>query len=83
MDNLRNEDDINLSWLKKPEIWADQHDQANRIIIGVENRDGTPKYTLTFYVTTGTICVQGTQYRLFTDEHFPILREILRLVLEH
>jgi hypothetical protein len=34
-------------------------------------------------VTTGTIRAQGSQYRLFTDKHFPTLVEIFKQVLEH
>jgi hypothetical protein len=34
-------------------------------------------------VTTGTIRAQGSQYRLFTDKHFPTLVGILKQVLEH
>ena len=34
-------------------------------------------------MTTGTIRAQGSQYRLFTDRHFPTLVEIFKQVLEH
>lgn len=80
-DNLRNMDDIDINWSKKPGQWSVQHDKQNRIVIRVKQCSGPRKYTLTFFVTTGTICVQGNQYRLFINEHFPLLKQILSRVL--
>jgi hypothetical protein len=70
-DNLGKQDNIKLSWSDIPETWSDRHDAANCILIEVKNLDETLKYNLTFFVTTGTIRAQGSQYRLFTDKHFP------------
>jgi hypothetical protein len=39
---------------------------SNCILIEVKNLDETLKYNLTFFVTTGTIRAQGSQYRLLT-----------------
>lgn len=82
-DNLGKQDNIKLSWSDIPETWSDRHDAANCILIEVKNLDETLKYNLTFFVTTGTIRAQGSQYRLFTDKHFPTLIRILKQVLEH
>jgi hypothetical protein len=52
------------------------------ISINVTKKRITCNVNLTFFVTTGTIRAQGSQYRLFTDKHFPTLIRILKQVLE-
>jgi hypothetical protein len=74
---------LDIKWCDIPEWWTDPNHQVNSIAIEVSQSERL-QYKLTFFVTTGTIMVQGTEYMTFTNTHFPgifiiLLRTWIRL----
>jgi hypothetical protein len=51
-------------------------------VIEVADVNKILQYGITFFVTTGTIRVQGSKYKHFAEKEFPILKEILAIVLD-
>lgn len=82
-ENLGKLEGVEIKWSDIPEKWSDRNDTANSIFIEVETPDGTLIYNVTLFVSTGTIRVQGSRYRLFTDKYFPILQTLLKQVITH
>lgn len=74
-------DEFNINWYDDPEIWENPSDNANSIVIEIRDNTNTLVYSITFFVTTGTIRAQGSKYMLFVEKHFPILKLILDKVL--
>ena len=57
-----------------------------KIVIEVHSKDkqtmNTLQYKLKFFVTTGTLQVQGNKKDKFADEHFPVLKNLLQMILK-
>lgn len=88
-DNLgKEESPYKVEWTDIPDHWEDRNSSANSISIQLKalNDDPNPilykMYKVNFYINTGTITVQGNHYKLFVQEHFSILKELLNLVLD-
>jgi len=83
-DNLGNEgSEYLVKWDDEPSVWVDPNNAGNKIIIElhlIESKPNTLQYKLTFFVTTGTIVVQGQRYQMFV-EHFQKLKQILDQVI--
>ncbi|CAG2247443.1 unnamed protein product [Mytilus edulis] len=80
-DNMGNQKDNVIKWSDVPERWSDRHDVANSILIEIRDpSEHILKYNVTFFVTTGTIRVQGSNYLSFVEKDFPILIEIMKLL---
>ena len=81
-DHLGSHDNFDIKWYDEPKSWTDPNNNGNSIIIEVLNKDEELQYNVTFFVTTGTIRVQGSKYMTFANSHFPKLKEILVKVLD-
>ena len=79
-DNLGKSEEFKINWHDDPEVWENASDSANSIVIEVLNKNAL-WYTVTFFVTTGTVRIQGSRYRVFINKHFPILKQILNKIL--
>jgi hypothetical protein len=62
-------------FLSKGGFFLEMCEQGNSIAIEVSQSE-RQQYKLTFFVTTGTIMVHGTEYMTFINTHFPILKSI-------
>ncbi|CAC5386925.1 unnamed protein product [Mytilus coruscus] len=62
-----------------PTTWSDPNNNGNSIVI--EIFDQVLQFNTTFFVTTGTIRVQGSKYMTFVQSHFPVLMQILAKLL--
>jgi len=82
-DHLGSSESLEINWYDEPSKWTDHNNSSNAIVIEVLNTDTTLQYNVTFFVTTGTIRVQGSKTMTFVRPHFPILKEILAKVLEN
>ncbi|CAC5421712.1 unnamed protein product [Mytilus coruscus] len=78
--NLRKEPDYDIEWYDEPKTWENRNNSGNSVMIEVLKK-GELQFNITFFVTTGTIRVQGSHYSEFVDIHFPILKDILDKVL--
>ena len=74
-DFLESKNDLDIKWCDIPECWTDPNHQGNSIVIEVSQLERL-QYKLTFFVTTGTIMVQGTEYMTFTNTHITTLKSI-------
>ncbi|CAG2221419.1 ABCB1 [Mytilus edulis] len=79
-DNLGKEPDYDIEWYDEPKTWENRNNSGNSVMIEVLKK-GELQFNITFFVTTGTIRVQGSHYYEFVDIHFPILKDILDKVL--
>jgi DNA replication initiation complex subunit (GINS family) len=79
---FENENKHEISWRDETDPWSNQNDVANSIVIEVADVNKILQYGITFFVTTGTIRVQGSKYKHFAEKEFPILKEILAIVLD-
>ena len=79
---FENENKHEITWRDEPDPWSNQNDVANSIVIEVADVNKILQYGITFFVTTGTIRVQGSKYKHFAEKEFPILKEILAIVLD-
>jgi hypothetical protein len=79
-DNLGKDQDLEIEWRDDPIEWKDPNNSANSIVIEILKNEQL-QYNVTFFVTTGTIRVQGTCYRQFAEVHFPKLKNIFKMVL--
>ncbi|CAC5368637.1 unnamed protein product [Mytilus coruscus] len=75
-DNLGKEPDYDIEWYDEPKTWENRNNSGNSVMIEVLKK-GELQFNITFFVTTGTIRVQGSHYSEFVDIHFPILKDIL------
>ena len=82
-DNLGKRPDLNVHWFDVPEVWVDPLGSSNSVVVEVRDVNESLIYGVTFFVTTGTIRAQGTDYKLFADCHFNILMQILSLVIDN
>jgi hypothetical protein len=82
-ENQGKVEDINVTWTDSPENWSDPNNSETCIKIELKTVEGTLIYNVTVFISTGTIRVQGIQYKLFIDYHFNILTEILSLLSDH
>ena len=76
-------DTYDINWYDDPEVWTDPQGQSNAIVIEVQDKSGDLQYNVTFFMTTGTIRVQGSKFMYFARKHFPVLRDIFNKLLEH
>jgi hypothetical protein len=82
--HLGKQSEYRIKWFDDPQGWKDIS-SANSIVIEVSQAsDEVQLYNLflTFFITTGTIRVQGTKYIMFVQKHFPVLKMILQKVLD-
>lgn len=77
---LGENEDFKINWYDDPEVWESGSDSSNSMVMEVMQKTNL-LYSVTFFVTTGTFRVQGSNYRLFADIHFSILKQILDKVL--
>lgn len=74
-------DEFNINWYDDPTVWENPSDKANSIVIEIRDNTNTLVYSVTFFITTGTIRAQVSKYMLFVKNHFPILKLTLDKVL--
>ena len=85
-DNFGNEEDFIVDWQDEPHRWTDPESPANMIVISLHSannsntEENSRKYQLRFFITTGTIQVQGNNVSLFVSEHFPKLKALVNLI---
>ena len=79
---LGQSDKYNVKWHDEPEVWTDPHHQANSVVIDLLDNKDNFLYNVTFFVTTGTIRAQGKRFMDFVQSHFPIIKDILRKVVD-
>lgn len=81
--HLGQDPNLQVKWFDTPEKWTIANN-SNAIVIELLDKNNNMKlmYNVTFFVTTGTIRVQGNKYQTFVDKHFATLKEILSKVLE-
>ena len=81
-NNLGNSDDEAVNWMDDPPNWKDSNSTANAIIIDYLSKNpdllNPLLFKITFYVTTGTIQVQGNKKDIFVHDHFEILKNLWR-----
>lgn len=80
----KEESEFRVLWSDEPPEWVDRESAANTLCIElhtIHEKQNTLLYKLTFFVTTGTIIVQGQKYKKFID-HFQLLTQILEQVIE-
>ena len=86
-DNIGEMESMKVRWFDEPPEWSDSSSTANSIVIELSssNKDlpNPLLYKLTFYISTGTIQVQGNEKDLFTNEHFPILKRLVAMVIDN
>lgn len=75
-------DTFDVKWKDDPQDWTDRNYNGNSIIIELWE-DERMQFNITFFVTTGTVRVQGIKYKVFNDDHFPVLKETLQKVIIH
>ena len=78
-------DGITLQWSDSPKVWDDAN-AANSILIEVYDKDDgavyeSLLYNVTFFVSTGTVRVQGLHYDIFVENHFPVLRQLVEMII--
>ena len=80
--HLGNRTSLEIKWYDMPETWTNP-EEKNSIVIELYNKGDLQNllYNVTFYVTTGTIRVQGKKHMFFVQKHFPILKQILDKVV--
>ena len=73
---------LDINWFDVPEKWTNPED-SNEIVIELYNKGDRQNllYNVTFFVTTGTIRVQGKKHMTFVQKHFPLLKKILAKLL--
>lgn len=79
-DFLGEQENLSINWHDEPKEWTDRNHSGNSIIIEVSQSEKL-QYNITFFVTTGTLRVQGVNYLTFVNTHFPILKQILTKVI--
>ena len=80
--HLGKQSEYRIKWLDDPQEWKDISSANSIVIEGSQASDEVQFYNLTFFIITGTIRVQGTQYIIFVQKHFPVLKMILQKVLD-
>ena len=85
-NNLGEEEELNVVWQDEPNRWTDPDSATNMIVIVLHtNMCRTDKnslqYQLRFFITTGTIQVQGNNVSRFISEHFPKLKALVNIIL--
>lgn len=78
---LGNDESLTIKWYDVPESWTEITNNNSIVIETINKEDNRLMFNITFFVTTGTIRVQGTNYMTFVEEHFKILKDILKKVL--
>lgn len=80
--HLGKQNEYRIKWFDDPKEWKDIS-SVNSIVIEVSQAsDEVQLYNLAFFITTGTIRVQGIKYTMFVQKQFPILKKILQKVLD-
>lgn len=85
-DNLGKSDDLKVTWTDMPDTWIDRNNLSNQVVIDVYSNtsdgsaDETRLYKLRFFVTTGTMQVQGNLHDTFTSSHFPVLKQLVDML---
>ena len=83
-NNIGNRENEVVNWSDDPPKWNDSN-SANSIIIEYSSKNpdlANPLFfKITFYVTTGTIQVQGNHKDIFVNEHFDILKKLVQMIL--
>ena len=83
-NNIGNRENEVVNWSDDPPKWNDSN-SANSIIIEYSSKNpdlANPLFfKITFYVTTGTIQVQGNHKDIFVNEHFDVLKKLVQMIL--
>jgi hypothetical protein len=79
---LGNRKEVDIKWYDRPETWSDPEDN-NTIVIELYENGGEENllYNVTFFITTGTIRVQGKYHETFVQKHFPLLKKTVEKVV--
>ena len=85
-DNFGQMDSMIVRWVDVPDQWTDASSIANSIVIELCSADkelaNTLWYKLTFFISTGTVQVQGNEKDQFTNEHFAVLKRLVSMVVD-
>ncbi|CAC5387096.1 unnamed protein product [Mytilus coruscus] len=82
-DHMGNNDKFDIKWYDVPATWSDPNNNNNSIVIEILDKEQALQFNITFFVTTGTIRVQGSKYMTFVHSHFPVLTQILAKVIDN
>ncbi|CAC5392228.1 unnamed protein product [Mytilus coruscus] len=82
-DHMGNNDKFDIKWYDVPTTWSDPNNNNNSIVIEILDKEQALQFNITFFVTTGTIRVQGSKYMTFVHSHFPVLTQILAKVIDN
>ena len=85
-NNLGEEEKLNIVWQDEPNRWTDPDSATNMIVIALHSNmcstdENSLQYQLRFFITTGTIQVQGNNVSRFISEHFPKLKALVKISL--
>jgi hypothetical protein len=82
-DNIGKMNEIKITWQDHPENWDNPDNVQNSVKIEVIDAESDSLlYNVTVFITTGTIRIQGKNFELFTNYHFPLLLKLVELVTE-
>ena len=78
---------MNVDWQDIPGRWTDPDSSTNTIVIDVHSstcsaEENSLLYKLKFFITTGTIQVQGNHVNMFVSQHFTKLKCLVNLIAE-
>ena len=78
---------MNVDWQDMPGRWTDPDSSTNTIVIDVHPsacsaEENSLLCKLKFFITTGTIKVQGNHVNMFVSQHFPKLKCLVNLMAE-
>ncbi|CAG2218274.1 unnamed protein product [Mytilus edulis] len=82
-DHMGNNDKFDIKWYDVPTTWSDPNNNNNSIVIEILDKEQALQFNITFFVTTGTIRVQGSKFMTFVHSHFPVLTQILAKVIDN
>ena len=67
----------------KHEINVTAYTHTCLFLIEILDKEQVLQFNITFFVTTGTIRVQGSKYMTFVHSHFPVLIQILAKLIDN
>ena len=84
--NIGQMDSMIVRWVDARDQWTDASNISNSIVIELCSADkelaNTFGYKLTFFISTGTVQVQGNEKDQFTNEHFSVLKRLVSMVVD-
>ena len=84
---LGESDKYNVTWYDEPPEWVQSDTSTSKCVViellsKASDKQNSLLYKVKFFVTTGTLQVQGNEKDLFSKYHFKVLKNILSRVLD-